>query len=169
MSHQKIWDKALGEGERIEHEFSLSSRYLNFNLFFWMLVGLVILVFGFSNIIFFVVGVLMFAVAFFHFGFLLRWSNRFAFTNKRVLIHRGWLNTSMMSIDYSQITEIEARQDFTEKLLYKSGSIFLNTAGSSHQEAVITNVGDPYMLKQKLAELMEKDERAMYTGQINKT
>lgn len=157
---QNLWNKALGQDERIEWEFTLSSRYLNISLFLWTGISLVIIALGFLNIVFFFAGIAVFAISYFRFGFFLRWSNLFAFTNRRVLVHRGWLSTSMMSIDYSQITEIEARQGFTQRMLYGSGTLMINTAGSSDQEAVIENVQDPYILKQKLAELMKRDEHS---------
>ncbi len=151
--HHKIWNKALGAGETIEVEFTLSSRYLYFNLIFWMVIGLVLVpLWG--------IGIIIFAIALFYFGFLLRRSNMFAFTNKRILIHRGWLSTSMTSVNYSQITDVEVRQGLAERLLYRSGTLLINTAGSSAYEVTITNVENPYGLKQKLSELVEKDEHA---------
>lgn len=157
----------LGEGERIECEFSLSPRYLNFNLLTWSVIGFVVLFLGFIFLPLYFVGVAIFIAGFFHFGLYLRWANMFAFTNKRILIHRGWLSTSMMSIDYSQVTEVEARQGFIEKLMYHSGTLMINTAGSSDQEAVITNIPDPYTLKQQLTDLMEKDEQTFRTSSHN--
>lgn len=160
MHYQDIWNKALGTDERVEWEFSLSARYLNFNLFFWSVIALAILFFGFYSIWLFPVGIVVFFAGFFYFGFYLRWANLFAFTNKRVLIHRGWLSTSMISIDYAQITEVEARQAFSEKIMYNSGTISINTAGSSDQEVTLTGIGDPYGLKTMLSNLMEKDRQA---------
>jgi len=158
MHYHQIWNKVLGAGESVEWEFSLSPRYLNLNLFFWTFIAVAVLGFGFYHIAFFFAGVTIFFSAFFYFALYLRWANLFAFTNKRILIHRGWLSTSMVSVNYSKITDTEARQSFAERLIYNSGVLLVNTAGSSDQEIVITKVGEPYLLKQKLTELIEKDE-----------
>jgi len=152
MKFSKTWNKVLGSEERVEYEFSLSPQYLNVNLGWWFIVGLLtVWIYG--------LGVLIFAAALFYFGFYLRWANHFAITNKRILIHRGWLSTSMTSVDFSQITDIEAHQSFSERILYKSGKLLVNTAGSAAHEVVLVNIGNPYAVKQKLAECMERDQQ----------
>jgi uncharacterized membrane protein YdbT with pleckstrin-like domain len=164
--HYRTWNKVLGVGEKVEWEFSLSSRYLNFNIFFWTVIALTVLMFGFYHIAFFIAGIWVFLGGYFYFGLYLRWANSFAFTNKRILIHRGWLSTSMVSVDYSKITDLEVRQSFVERLVYNSGILFVNTAGSTGQEIILSKVGEPYLLKKKLAELMEKDEQTSRTSSL---
>src|SRR3989344_9362527 len=152
MKFSKTWNKVLGSEERVEYEFSLSPQYLNVNLGWWFIVGLLtVWIYG--------LGVLIFAAALFYFGFYLRWANHFAITNKRILIHRGWLSTRMTSADFTQITDVEVRQGFTERIMYRSGKLLVNTAGSAAYEIVLPNIGDPYLVKKKLSEAMEKDRK----------
>lgn len=159
MNYNKTWNKVLGAGEKVELEFSLSHRYLNINIAFWLILGMAIFLFGGLHPLLFLVGILFFTFGLFYFGFYLRWANHFAVTNRRLLIHRGWLSTRMTSVDYSQVTDVEVYQSFTERMLYNSGRLMVNTAGSAAHEIILNTIGDPYAVKQKLTELMEKDEQ----------
>ena len=152
MTFHKTWDKVLGVGEQVQYEFSLSPRFININILFWFIVGI-------ATVWFYGVGIIIFGIALFYFGFYLRWANHFAITNKRILIHRGWLSTRMTSADFTQITDVEVRQGFTERIMYRSGKLLVNTAGSAAYEIVLPNIGDPYLVKKKLSEAMEKDRK----------
>ena len=151
MLYPKTWNKVLGAGETVEHEFSLSPRFIYVNIFFWFFVGL-------ATVWIYGAGFILFALALFYFGFYLRWANHFAITNKRVIIHRGWLSTHMTSADFPQITDIAVEQSLTERLLYGSGKILINTAGSAAYEIILTNIGNPYEVKRQLSLAMERNE-----------
>lgn len=153
MSFRKIWSKVLTTGEIVEYEFSLSLRYLYINLTFWAIIGL-------ATVWIYGLGAVIFLTALFYYGYFLRISNAYAFTNKRILIHRGWLSTSIESIDFSKIVGVNTSQDFVEKIIMGSGRIMIDTAGTNEYEIVLTRIADPYMVKQKLSELMDKDEQA---------
>ena len=152
MYYEKLWKKVLSEDERIEYEFSISPRLIYVNLVFWFVVGI-------ATVWIYGVGVAVFFVALVYYGWFLRVANAYAFTNKRVLIYRGWLSTNLTSVDFSRITDIEVNQGFSERIMYNVGTIYINTAGAAAHEVVLTRVQDPYGLKQKLADLMEKHER----------
>ena len=92
--------------------------------------------------------------AFYYFVYLKR-SNAYAFTNKRVLIHRGWLSTNLISVDYVKITNIFISQSFFQKILTKTGTIAIDTAGTGGEEVVLKNINNPYKLKQLLDDLKD--------------
>ena len=101
-------------------------------------------------------GLILYAPIYFYYVFYLKVANVYAFTNKRVLIHRGWLSTQTNSISYDKITDIIVRENFVDKVLTKTGSIALNTAGTSHYEGSLRFIENPYQVKKKLEEIMSK-------------
>lgn len=156
MTYEKIWNKLLAPTETVEYVFSLSNRYINIYLFFWLVVGIAMSwIYG--------LGVGIFLIALFYYGYYLRAANAYAFTNRRILIHRGWLSTNMVTIDFSKITEVEVEQGFLEKLLYNSGKLLIDTAGTAPDKIVLFMISDPYGARQKLAELMDRDRQEMRT------
>jgi twitching motility protein PilT len=83
-------------------------------------------------------------------------TNIYAFTNKRVLIHRGWLSTNLISVDYHKITDIYVKEGFLQRILFKSGTIAIDTAGTGGKEITLSNVANPYKLKKLLDGLKDK-------------
>lgn len=148
MDYQKIWDKTLSKGEEIKHSFSIGDRYIKFNLIVWGIISLPLL-FAAG------LGLLTFPIALFYYAFYMRVSNAYAFTNKRVLIHTGWLSTRSTSIDYSKITDVHVREPFFDKILTKTGDIAINTAGSGAIEVVLRHVEKPYEIKKLLDEMRD--------------
>lgn len=141
-----VWQKILSKDEVVKEEFSVSERYIRVWGIFWSVIM------GLCTIILLGLGALIPA---FYYFFYLRKANVYAFTNKRILIHRGWLSTNLTSIDYSKITDTFVSEGFFEKLLTKSGSISINTAGSGGEEVVLNSVANPYKLKRLLDELKD--------------
>lgn len=146
IEHKEVWDKILGKDEKVEHSFSIAPRYIKFNLIAGAIICLPF-VFAYG------LGVVLFLIILFYYGFYVKKSNIFAFTNKRVLIHKGWLSTHMTSIDYSKITDVHVREQFMDKLAYHSGDLAINTAGSSRLEVVLRHIESPYEVKKILDEL----------------
>lgn len=145
--YQNIWNKVLNPEEEVKHEFSIarSYRYLGIIVCFLVavLVGLKVLW----------LGALIFLFGLFHFGWFLKKANAFAFTSKRVVIHRGLFGTETIAVDYGKITDVVVREPFLEKVFLKSGSLIINTAGTSKPEIVLKHVPEPYELKKKLCSL----------------
>ena len=101
MYSEKVLQKVLGKDERLEHSFSIGGRYINFGLIVsGLFLLLLLLVFGKG---FFPYFLIFFTFAFFYFAFYLKLANVYAFTDRRVVIHRGWLSTHSISVDYSKI------------------------------------------------------------------
>jgi uncharacterized membrane protein YdbT with pleckstrin-like domain len=154
MNYNKIWQKVLGGDEKIEYEFSVGDRYTNVGMIVWSVIALLfLLIFGFDVYIL-IIFILMFV--FFYFGFYLKIANAYAFTNKRVLIHKGWLSTRVTSIDYSKITDINIQEPFLDRIITHSGHISINTAGTNYHEVILKNVEKPYLIKKKLDVLKDK-------------
>lgn len=151
MDKSATWGKLLNTGEKIEFEFSIGDTYLKRSLIcsLIILVPMALMFHGPISI-----GILLLVI--FLYGFYFKAANTYAFTNRRVLIHRGWLSTNTISIDYAKITDISVKESFGQKTFYKTGEIRINTAGSSSTEAVLKNVERPYEIKKRLAELMDK-------------
>lgn len=158
MEYADIWEKTLAADEKVDYEFSLSDQYRLFNFFMRIIIGFIlsaILYFAsiWLSVSFFVVIVLCLS---FYYIFYLKVSNAFAFTNERVLIHRGWLSTYTISIDYPKITDITIVEPFFERILMGSGDLHIDTAGTPHQEIVLRHISSPYEVKKKLEEIRSK-------------
>lgn len=158
MEYANIWEKILAADEKIDYEFSLGNQYRWFNFFIRIIIGFIlsaILYFAsiWLSIFFFIAIVLCLS---FHYIFYLKVSNAFAFTNERVLIHRGWLSTNTISIDYPKITDITIVEPFFEKILMGSGDLHIDTAGTPHQEIVLRHISSPYEVKKKLEQIRSK-------------
>lgn len=147
MKYGNIWKKVLNPDEKVMHEFSVGDRYLKFNLILW---GVFALCFSFLSIY---LGVALVLVVLFYFGFYLRVANAYAFTNKRILIHRGWLSTQTINVTYDKVTDITVVDPFLERIITGSGSLVVNTAGTADKEIVLQHIAAPYELKKKLDEI----------------
>ncbi len=143
--NSKVWRKVLADGENVEYSFSIGKTYIKFTLIMFAIFGGVFFLLGWRG-----VGIGIFLIAFAYFGFYLKVANVFAFTNKRVLIHRGWLSTHTISIDYDKITEVSIMEPFIDRLLTKSGNIVINTASTLVDPAILQHIETPYEVKKKL-------------------
>jgi len=144
--YQKIWAKVLSSDEETKYEFGISGNYIRFVLIIWGIISVPFLpAMG--------LGIIIFLIAYFYYAFYLRASNAYAFTNKRVLIHNGWLATSLKSIDYSKITDMKIDEGFFERIFYKTGSITINTAGTGVAEVILRHIDRPYEVKKQLEKI----------------
>jgi uncharacterized membrane protein YdbT with pleckstrin-like domain len=149
MNYDKIWAKTLNSDEKVEFEFSIGKRYIKFWFIVWGFLSLILL---FPTGI----GALLFLCVLFYLGFYIKIANAYAFTNKRVLIHRGWLSTKTISIDYQKITDVRIDEPFLDRIFFKTGSIIINTAGSNFSEVFLSHVESPYEIKKRLDILKDK-------------
>lgn len=147
LKYQDIWNKTLSNGETVEYEFSVGQKYVKFMLIMWLIISLPLLFAGIGFVI------LLFVL--FYFGFYVKKANAYAFTNKRILIHKGWLSTNTISIDYSRITDVRVQENFFDKLLTHTGDIAINTAGTAMIEVVLKNIEAPYEVKKKMDALKD--------------
>lgn len=117
MEKSNIWDRTLSSNEVIKKEFSISNSYIKIGLIFWLIFGGILLLGG--------IGIFIIPIVLFYYLFYLKRANHYAFTNKRVLIIKGWLSTKLTSIDYDKITDITVLEPFLDRLIYKN-RIFSN-------------------------------------------
>ena len=149
MNYEKIWQKILSVDEKVEYEFSIGEGYSKFGLIIW---GIISISFLFADGL----GILIFLLALFYYAFYLKAANAYAFTNKRVLIHRGWLSTHTISVDYSKITDIHILEPFFRRVLTHTGDIAIITAGSTSDQIRLKYVGTPYEVKKKLDSIKDR-------------
>ena len=149
MINENIWVKFLNPAEEIKYEFTLGKEYLKVGLISGCIVGFLFL------FLFFLFGISIILISVFYYGWYLKNANKYAFTDKRVLIYKGWLSTKLTSIDYDKITDIEVREPFLDKQAYKTGILSINTAGTTLREVVLRYIENPYEVKKKLDELRD--------------
>lgn len=168
MNYAPIWAKTLNEGEIIEQEFSVGRwyRYLGLGLWIFLAVLVAVLTSVVINAFFenaagaavatgLLLGAFVFGAALFYFNFYVPVANAYAFTNKRVLIHRGWLSTHAIGIDYEKITDVLVSSPLIDRLLTGTGHLVINTAGTDEYEILLRHVEYPYELKKRLDALKE--------------
>lgn len=146
LKYQQIWDKVLSTGENLKYEFSVSDSFLKFALIANILFSIPFMFLG--GIGFIWLGISLFVCLYY-----MKVANAYAFTDKRVLIHTGWLNTNLTSVDFNKITDVYVRQRFLDKLIIKSGDLAINTAGTNHKEIILKNIANPYEVKKILDSL----------------
>lgn len=147
MTNEKIWNKLLNLDEDVKYSFSIGKRYLKISLIIGCVLGVLLLLLTTWF------GVIVILGSIFYYGWYLKRANKYAFTNKRILIHKGWLNTKLISVDYDKITDIEVEEPFIERLLFKTGGISINTAGTTLKEIVLKHIETPYETKKELDRL----------------
>lgn len=159
MSYEKIWRKVLNEGEEPRYEFSMGNKYRWFGVTAWVIISAIL----FLPVIFSVsVGlglwcfILINALTLFYFRFYARIANAYAFTNRRIIIHRGWLSTQTISVDYDKITDTTVIEPFFERIISATGGLAINTAGTSGQEIILLHIDKPYEVKKMLDQLRKK-------------
>jgi hypothetical protein len=148
MHYAHIWAKTLGSDEKVKFEFSISDRYRKVELIVWGIISFVLLLL--RTTFWFSTGIITFLIALFYYGYYLRVANAYAFTNKRVLIHRGWLSTHTISVDYPKITDIHITEPMSERFITHTGNLAIITAGSTSDQIVLRHVKDPYEIKKQL-------------------
>ncbi len=149
MTYENIWKKTLNSDEKVEFEFSVGDRYRNFGLIVWGIISLPLLFsYGF--------GVVTFLIALFYYGYYLKVANAYAFTNKRVLIHRGWLSTHTISVDYAKITDVHITEPFFDRIITHTGNTAINTAGTTVDQIVLRHIEAPYEVKKRLDALKDR-------------
>ena len=148
MKYDKIWEKVLSNGERVEYEFSIGDRFIKYGLIMYGIICVLLAFLGGFGIFLF----LFILCAFMY----MKKANAYALTNKRVLIHRGLLSTKTISVDYHKITDVLVSEPFMDRILTHSGHIAIDTAGTGGEEIVLKHVEKPYEIKKKLDELKDK-------------
>jgi uncharacterized membrane protein YdbT with pleckstrin-like domain len=101
-------------------------------------------------------------ISMFYHLYFLRIANTFVMTNRRVIVKKGWLNTSVKSVEYDRITDVSVDQSFLDKVFYKSGKLSISTAGGDGYELVLNCVHEPHELKKTLSDLKDNYRKLAY-------
>lgn len=139
------WDKYLSPSETLKSEFNISKRFTSTILVLTLILALIMLIVNiFGSLISLFIGL-------FYWYYLTK-SKHYAFTNKRVLLVESFLGKSMISMDFSQITDIEINQSFFDQI-GGWGTITINTAGTNVPKTDISFIDNPFSIKQALDQI----------------
>ncbi|MDA1334475.1 MAG: PH domain-containing protein [bacterium] len=175
MSYAHIWKKVVNSDELIVYEFSIGKGYITYNLVVWTLLSMALIFIPMATtsladnpamLSVSAAGFIFFLLSFFHFGFYLRIANAYAFTSKRILIHRGWFSTHTISIPYHKITDVSVTESFIERILTRTGQISINTAGTNVHEIHLRHITNPYEAKKELDKVRDRYRRLHMSGTI---
>jgi membrane protein YdbS with pleckstrin-like domain len=168
IKFKKVVEKLLSSNEEIRYQFSFGEWYLKIkkiiaisfgsvlllsaglliNHFFKVDIIILILIIG-------VLLVLLIIVSLIYFDWYLKRANIYLITNKRIIIHKGWLFTYLKSIDFQQITDIKVIQSFIDKIIFKTGTLKINTAGTQDYEIALSCVENPHKIKTIIIEVKD--------------
>jgi membrane protein YdbS with pleckstrin-like domain len=163
MKYESIWKKVLNGNETVEHEFSIGNGYVRTRMIAWGLLAVAVYVLGnwvFSQWWFFDRGFfLTISAGILAWGAIFSWfyakkSHAYAFTNKRMIVHRGMFTTKTVTVDYNRITDVYVREGWLQKYISGTGTLAVSNSGDN--EIVLKHVDKPYELKKILDQLSEK-------------
>jgi uncharacterized membrane protein YdbT with pleckstrin-like domain len=162
MEYAHIWQKVLSSDEKIEYEFSISPLFLTFSFFIRLLVLLLLtpFIYTFSAKVALLFFLFIGLSLLFYYFFYLKEANAYAITNKRLIIHRGWLSTDSVYIDFAKITDITVIEPFFEWILTNSGDLHIDTAGTPSHEIILRHIASPYETRKKLEDIRTKAENS---------
>lgn len=165
---KKVLEKILNTNEEVKYQFSLGERYLKITKIVTIAIGsLVLLIMGlfvlpifdisgiFILIIIAILLVLLVLFSLFYFNWYLKRANIYIITNRRMLVHRGWLSTRLISADFNKISDVKVAQPFIDRVIYKAGVLKINTAGMEAHPIVLSHIERPYKIKRKLNEIRD--------------
>ncbi len=139
-----FWSQVLAKDEVIKKQFGVGQSYIKIGLIFWLITGFIGL--------FILIGFFIIPIALFYYLVYVKAAYKYAFTNKRVLMKKGLLSSTLISVDYKKITNVHVHIPFWQKL-FKTGDIVVNTAGFDFDRVILKFVQDPYKIKVELDEI----------------
>lgn len=153
MHYANVWNKVLNPNEEVKFEFSVGNRYRKYGLVMSLILFSLVFLIGLISQTSFITWASLVCIALSIFRFWYKKvSNAYAFTDRRVLIHHGWLSTTAQSVDFSKITEVSISEPFLSRLVTKSGDMSIHT-GNITDALVLRNIEKPYEVKKKLDSL----------------
>ncbi len=180
---KKVLEKILNPNEEIKYQFSFGERYLNITKIVTIVIGsFILLLLGLFVLPMLEIGAIVIVIiiggflglligfSFFYFGWYLKRANIYIITNRRVLIHRGWLSTRLISADFQQISDIKVVQPFIDRVIYRTGILKINTAGMEAHPIILSHIERPYKIKRKLNEIrdfLSKKNQGSLTDEIS--
>lgn len=148
--HQKYWQQFLLPNERLLHAFGVSSAYI---IVFWSLPLLALLGLALASAAsspplagLLAIGALGLLLPITYLSLFIH----YAITDRRVLAREGVLHKRFVTVELHSITDITIQEPFLERLLTKTGTIGVNTAGSPQIELFYRHVHRPFRLRQDI-------------------
>ena len=153
MNPDKSWTNILGEDEKVIHAFTASETFRKFNFTIWAVLGVISIISLVDVFMFICLGSYLLPLSFalcFYYGYYLKVAYSFAFTDKQIIVQRGLFNTRITTAKYENITDTSIRVGWLEKRFTHSGTIRVNTAGTTFFELNLIHVDSPYEIKKEL-------------------
>jgi membrane protein YdbS with pleckstrin-like domain len=142
------WNQIISKEEKKELEFGISITYATLLLLFTSITGIIIV---FSNII---IGLAIVILGVIYFWYLAK-GKHFLLTDNRIILVDVFVGREVISVDYSQITDIELEQSPFDQM-GGWGTLSINTAGTHSPTIKITPVNNPQKIKQELDNIRQK-------------
>ena len=120
--------------------------------------------FDFAYLLWLMIGIFVIIIApiiFFYHLFYLKISNEYIFTNQRIIIKKGWLNTKTISVYYNRITDVSISQSLIDRLL-GIGALSISTAGQDGYRIILSHIAKPHQVKKELVDLKELYLHSLY-------
>ncbi len=141
------WKKIIDPEEVIQKEFTISSRYRN------AVSAVIVVIALFTMFVSWYIGILVVLLGALYWYYLKN-SKHYAFTNKRMVLVDSLPGMSVVSIDYSQITDIEMEQNVFDQI-GGWGTLIINTAGTHVPEVNLSYIENVQAIKQQLDEMRD--------------
>ncbi len=147
------WTTILAPQEQLLKEFSISSTYQKAILVVTVLVSIA------SFFITWYVGIALLVLGCIYWYYIKN-SKHYAFTDKRIILVESFMGTSIISIDYNQITDIEIEQSFFDQF-GGWGTLIINTAGTNAPEIQLPFIDNPQAMKQNLDQIRDNIQQTV--------
>jgi|GEM_PF-3517641 len=146
---QTLAQKNLSAGEKLIGVWGINKAYA----FFWAVLGVGIFLLGLSgDAIGMSIGLFV-ALVLFLYSLYLQAAYVYIVTDRRVISYFQFLNTHLVEIEFDKLTDIMVKEGFIEKLLFGSGAVLFNSAGTSIQEIAFSHISDPHEVRKKVNEI----------------
>jgi uncharacterized membrane protein YdbT with pleckstrin-like domain len=141
--HGRYWKRFLLPNEKPIHMFGVSGAYI---FLFWVVPALAVLVLAFYVGIFYTYIGLMFAVpalAMLLPAMYMAYFVHYIVTDQRVMSREGFLYKKFVTVSLSSITDMQVHESLLERMITRTGTIGVNTAGSPRIELFFHHVDRP--------------------------
>ena len=160
--HARYWQRFLLPGEKVIHTFGVSGLYI---AVFWggpLLLALVsAVVVGVSSPV--LGGLLLVVVATSLIPILyLLYFVHYAITDRRVMSREGIFHKRFVTVGLRSVTDVMVREPFLQRLITRTGTIGINTAGSPGVELYYRHVRHPFERRKDIYKRLQ--QAAAYQG-----
>ena len=142
-------EKYLDHGETIQLRFGLGARYFGLTLLFWSLL--------FGGLIYFFQGNLFFIYPLITlwglvgiYKMIIFFTTHYFVTNQKIYKKEGLLWQKVVNAKQLEVDDMQVAQGVFERFVFNTGTIKINTAGSTQFEVILTRVQDPYEMKKQI-------------------